>query len=146
MLSRGNFLNEPYLREKEMNYKFKQYWSLDCNEGKVIGQWPQSYKIVLYIDVFQTVMCKLQYPTKTFFRRFTFIIMTLFCVYLSFSGNYMQGQLHPLALFYSIVLVSICSFFPCITKHIADIVERLHGTFVMFCTSRFYSQCCILSR
>ena len=38
MLSRGNFLSEPYLTEKESNYKFKQYWSLDDNERKVVGQ------------------------------------------------------------------------------------------------------------
>ena len=59
MLSRGNFLCEPYLTKKENNYKFKQYWSLDYNERKVVGQWPLKCKIVLYIDVFQTVMSKL---------------------------------------------------------------------------------------
>ena len=91
MLSRGNFLNEPYLREEEMNYKFKQYWRLDCNERKVVGQWPQSYKIVLYIDVFQTVMCKLQYPTKTVFRHFTFIIMTFFVYIYLFLVTTLQG-------------------------------------------------------
>ena len=53
MLSRGNFLSEPYLTEKESNYKFKQYWSLDYNERKVVGKWHLKCKIVYTLMFFR---------------------------------------------------------------------------------------------
>ena len=93
-------------------------------------------------------MSKLRYTAKTFFTHFTFIVITVFlCVFFCFVNLYNKqkwlqnvGWLHVelASSSCSIFLVSICSFFLRIAKHIVDIVERLHCTCIMFCISRFY--------
>lgn len=98
-------------------------------------------------------MSKLRYTAKTFFTHFTFIVITVFCVFcvrvylflVTYTTNkngyktlgaWLHVELASSSC--SIFLVSICSFFLRITKHIVDIVERLHCTCIMFCISRFY--------